>query len=376
MFQPSVFSEMTALAQQHGALNLAQGFPEFGPPEEAVEAYRAALAEGWHQYAPAAGLPALRQALSALDRRRWGSDSPAAADPDSEITVVPGATVGLYAAFLTLIQPGDEAVVLEPAYDSYGPALRRAGGTVVTGSFAAPDWSVLLSTRTRVVVVNSPHNPTGSVWSREDWDRLARALEPFPNAVVVSDEAYEWMVFDNQQPFSVRQVDSLRSRAFRILSLGKTFHATGWKIGAVVAPPSWTAQFRQVYQFLAFAANTPAQKALASALEVRPDYPETLARFFQDKRDRLDRALRAGGWDVQPCAGSYFLTVRLPHGTDDWAWARARAADARVAVVPLQPFYVDATGEPPAVRLCFAKNDSTLDEAAKRLNHWKNQNPL
>ena len=154
MFQPSVFSEMTALAQQHGALNLAQGFPEFGPPEEAVEAYRAALSEGWHQYAPAAGLPALRQALSDLDRRRWGNDAPAVADPESEITVVPGATVGLYAAFLTLLQPGDQAVVLEPAYDSYGPAVRRAGGTVVTGSFAAPDWSALLSPRTRVVVVN------------------------------------------------------------------------------------------------------------------------------------------------------------------------------------------------------------------------------
>lgn len=371
MFRPSIFSEMTALAVQHGALNLAQGFPEFPPPLEAVEAYRKALQDGEHQYAPMAGLPDLRRELARLDERRWGVAAPELLSWEHEWTVVPGATVGLYAAFLALVEPGDEAVVLEPAYDSYIPALRRAGARVVTTSWSHPSWEKVLSDRTRVVVVNSPHNPTGTLWEKADWDRLAQALERYPRAVVVSDEAYEWMTYTGRKACSVRQIEALRERSFRILSLGKTFHATGWKVGAVAASAAWTARFRQVYQFLAFSTNTPAQRALAQTLVDRPNFPFELAVFFQSKRDRLSHGLRTGGWNVDPCSGSYFLTVRLDEGVDDSAWAKARVVDAGVATVPMSPFYEDPRFASPQIRLCFAKNDDTLDEAVRRLNEWK-----
>jgi methionine aminotransferase len=373
-FQASIFSEMTGLALHYGAINLAQGFPEFGPPEGAVEAYRQALADGRNQYAPMAGWPALREALSQVDQRRWGATHSAVAHPDTEITIVPGATVGLYAVFLALLEPGDEAVVLEPAYDSYGPALRRAGANVVGTSFEAPDWDRVLGPKTRLIVINSPHNPTGGVWERADWNRLAEALERYPRVVVVSDEAYEWMVFDGRPPLSVRQIDALRSRSVRILSLGKTFHATGWKIGAVIAPAELTDAVRQVYQFLAFSANTPAQVALASYLHAHPEYPVTLAAFFQSKRDRLAHGLEAGGWRVKPCAGSYFLTLALENlgpEESDLEWAKARVRDAGVATVPLAPFFEHIPQPFPSVRLCFAKHDATLDRAIDLLNSWK-----
>lgn len=373
-YKPSVFSEMTALAQQYGALNLAQGFPEFGPPEAAVVAYQKALSVGHNQYAPSSGWPGLQDALSALDERRWGVNNAAVAHPRNEITVVPGATVGLYAIFLACIEPGDEVVVLEPSYDSYVPAILRAGGVPVFTSFEAPDWERVLSPRTRLVVVNSPHNPTGGVWERSDWRLMASKLDRFPRVQVVSDEAYEWMVFDDRLPLSVREIDELRPRAYRVLSLGKTFHATGWKIGAVVAPPEETSAFRQVYQYLAFAANTPAQVALAEALNQDPNYPFRLAAFFESKRNRLASGLQNSGWEIRPCSGSYFLNISLPVGTDDWAWARARTQDAGVATVPLTPFYPSGSVGSPGVRLCFAKSDATLDEAVERLAKWKNLN--
>ncbi|RYY16268.1 MAG: aminotransferase class I/II-fold pyridoxal phosphate-dependent enzyme, partial [Cytophagaceae bacterium] len=271
----SIFAQMTALAQETGALNLAQGFPDYDPPLALREALaRHALAPGSHQYAPMPGLPRLRQAIAA-QVARLQPDAPAP-DPATEITLTAGATEALYGVLAAVVRPGDEVIILEPAYDLYGPAVRLQGGVpryvrLPAPSFR-PDWDAVraaLSPRTRLLIVNTPHNPSGAVFGADDWDALAQLLAG-TDALVLSDEVYEHLVFDGVPPRSARQHPALRGRSFVLSSFGKTYHATGWKVGYCLAPPALSTELRRVHQFLTFAVSTPTQHALADVLEADP----------------------------------------------------------------------------------------------------------
>ncbi len=371
----SIFTRMTLLAQETGALNLAQGFPDYGPPLALREALaRHALAPGAHQYAAMPGLPALRAAIAAqVGRLQPGAPAP---DPDAEITVTAGASEALYAVLAAAVRPGDEVLVLEPAYDLYGPAIRLQGGVPRYVRLPAPDfrpdWDAVraaFSARTRLVLVNSPHNPSGAVFSADDWDALA-ALVAGSDALVISDEVYEHLVFDGAPPRSARQHPGLRERSFVLSSFGKTYHATGWKVGYCVAPGALTRELRRVHQFINFSVSTPTQLALADALAADPAdaHAHGLAPFYQAKRD-LFRGLLAGtGWDLRPVPGGYFQLAGYGafSGAPDVVFAEAMARRWGVAVVPVSAFYHDGH-DPGLVRFCFAKEGPTLEAAAARL---------
>ena len=371
----SIFSKMTALAQETGALNLAQGFPDYDPPQELREALaHHALAVGSHQYAPMPGLPRLRQAISA-QVGRLQADTPAP-DPDTEITLTAGATEGLYAVLAAVVRPGDEVLVLEPAFDLYGPAIRLQGGVPryvrLPAPHFRPDWDAVraaVSPRTRLIMVNTPHNPSGAVFSTDDWQALANLLAD-TNIFLLSDEVYEHLVFDEQSPRSARQHPALRERAFVLSSFGKTYHATGWKAGYCLAPPALTAEVRRVHQFLTFSVSTPTQHALADVLaaDTTDAHARGLAGFYQAKRDLFRELLDGAGWELLPVPGGYFQLARHTEGATepDLIFAERLARQQGVAVVPLSAFYHDGydTG---LIRLCFAKQEATLREAALRL---------
>ncbi|MGI4887367.1 MAG: methionine aminotransferase [Janthinobacterium lividum] len=371
----SIFTRMTLLAQETGALNLAQGFPDYGPPQALREALaRHALAPDGHQYAAMPGLPRLRAAIAAqVGRLRPGALAP---DPDAEITVTAGATEALYAVLAAVVRPGDEVLVFEPAYDLYGPAIRLQGGVPRYVRLPAPgfrpDWAAVraaFSARTRLVLVNSPHNPSGAVFSAADWDALADLVDG-TDALVLSDEVYEHLVFDGAPARSARQHPGLRGRSFVLSSFGKTYHATGWKVGYCVAPPALTRELRRVHQFVTFSVSTPTQLALADALEADPAdaHARGLAAFYQAKRD-LFRGLLAGtGWELLAVPGGYFQLAGYAafSGAPDGAFAEALARRWGVAVVPVSAFYHDGH-DPGLVRFCFAKEAPTLEAAAARL---------
>ncbi|MVN75963.1 aminotransferase class I/II-fold pyridoxal phosphate-dependent enzyme [Hymenobacter sp. HMF4947] len=371
----SIFSQMTLLAQQTGALNLAQGFPDYDPPLALREALaRHALAPGSHQYAPMPGLPRLRQAIAA-QVGRLQTDAPTP-DPDLEVTLTAGATEALYAVLAAVVRPGDEVLVLEPAYDLYGPAIRLQGGLpryvrLPTPHFR-PDWAAVraaVSARTRLVIVNTPHNPSGAVFGAEDWDALAEVLAG-TDALLLSDEVYEHLVFDGVPPRSARQHPALRARAFVLSSFGKTYHATGWKVGYCLAPPALTTELRRVHQFLTFAVSTPTQHALADVLEADPTdgHARGLASFYQAKRDEFAQLLAGSGWDLLPVPGGYFQLAGYGAFSrkNDLAFAEELAREWGVAVVPVSAFYHDGY-DPGLVRFCFAKEPATLQAAAARL---------
>lgn len=375
----SIFSKMTALAQETGALNLAQGFPDYDPPQELRAALaRHALAAGSHQYAAMPGLPRLRQAIAAQVGRRYaGAPAP---DPESEITITAGATEALYAVLAAVVRPGDEVLVLEPAYDLYGPAIRLQGGVPryvrLPAPHFRPDWAAVraaLGPRTRVIMINTPHNPSGAVFTPEDWQALADLLAG-TDVLLLSDEVYEHLVFDGQPPRSARQHPQLRERAFVLSSFGKTYHATGWKVGYCVAPPAFTAEVRRVHQFLTFSVSTPTQHALADVLAADPTdaHARSLAGFYQAKRDLFRELLAGAGWELTPTPGGYFQLAAYPgRGAEpDRAFAERLARQAGVAVVPLSAFYHDGH-DAGLVRFCFAKQEATLREAAARLEGLK-----
>ena len=371
----SIFTQMTLLAQETGALNLAQGFPDFDPPPELLEALaRHARTPGHHQYAPMPGLPRLREAIAAQVARRH-PDAPAP-DPATEVTVAAGATEALYAVLAAVVRPGDEVVVFEPAYDLYGPAIRLQGGVPryvrLPAPHFRPDWDAVrrvLGPRTRLVLVNTPHNPSGATFTADDWQALAHLLDG-TDALVLSDEVYEHLVFDGAPRLSARQHPALRGRSFVLSSFGKTYHATGWKVGYCLAPPALTAEVRRVHQFLTFAVSTPTQHALADVLEADPTdaHAHGLAAFYQQKRDQF-RALLAGtAWDLLPVPGGYFQLARYGafSSENDLTFARHLARERGVAVVPVSAFYHDGFDEG-LIRFCFAKEAATLAAAAERL---------
>ena len=365
----TVFSVMSALAAEHGAINLGQGFPDFDCDPKLLDAVNQAMREGLNQYPPMPGVPQLRDAVSAKIESMYGRRY----HPATEITITAGATQAILTAILAIVHPGDEVIVLEPCYDSYGPNIALAGGTVVRvpltpGSFR-PDFdriAAALSPRTRAIIVNTPHNPSATCWSSEDMARLARLLAP-TEVLVISDEVYEHMVYDGVPHASVSSQPLLAARSFVISSFGKTYHVTGWKVGYVAAPAPLTAEFRKVHQFNVFTVNTPVQHGLARYMADPQPYV-ALPAFYQRKRDLFRAGLARTRFKPLPSAGSYFQCVDYSALSDlpETDFCRWLITQAGVAAIPLSAFY-DGGFEQHIVRFCFAKRDETLNAALERL---------
>ncbi|MCL4108869.1 UNVERIFIED_CONTAM: hypothetical protein GTU68_008064 [Idotea baltica] len=361
---------MSALATEYGALNLSQGFPDFDAPLKLREALATHVMAGHNQYAPMSGTVALREQIATALRTTRNIQC----NPETEITVVPGATEGIYCAITACINRGDEVIVFDPCYDCYDPAIKLAGGTVVhiplsAGSFSI-DWekvSTEISQRSKMIIINSPHNPTGSILTSADMAELERLVE-LHDLLVVSDEVYEHLVYDRQAHCSVLQYPALRSRSFAVYSFGKTFSVTGWKTGYVVAPPALTAELRKVHQFVAFVAVTPIQMALADFMQSEPDYPASLANFYQRKRDLFCNALEPSRFTLQPSAGTYFqlLDYSAVSNKEDQVLASLWTREHGLASIPISVFY-ESTPQQHYLRFCFAKNDEVLLKAAEIL---------
>jgi len=372
----TIFTIMSRRARELDALNLGQGFPDYDIDPRLTQLVAAAMQAGHNQYAPMEGLPALRERIAAKLLASYGL----AIDPDTEITVTLGATEAIYSAVQALIGAGDEAIAFDPAYDSYDPAVRLAGGRCIRLPLIQPgfryDWERVrrtLNARTRLVIFNSPHNPACTIARREDLDELARIIDGSA-VLVLSDEVYEHVVFDGARHASVLAHPQLAGRSLAVFSFGKTLHATGLRIGYCVAPAELTRELRKVHQFNTFSISHPLQHAIAAYLAEQPRCGEQLAPFFQAKRDRLRHALEDSGFVLPKAEGTYFqlLDFRSFAPPDDRAFAERLLTEARVATIPLSPFY--AQPEPlPFVRLCVAKRDSTLDEAAARLRAFATQ---
>jgi methionine aminotransferase len=367
----TIFSVMTRLAEKHAAVNLSQGFPDFQPPARLVELVTQHLEAGANQYAPMPGALALREAISAKLHGLYGVH----ADAEEEITVTSGATEALFCAIHAVVHPGDEVVVFDPAYDSYEPAVTLAGARTLHVPLTAPsfavDWDRLeqaLSDRTRLVIINSPHNPSGALLDAADLDRLAALLRPY-RCYVLSDEVYEHIVFDGVKHATILAHAELAERSFAVFSFGKTYHATGWKIGYCVAPKALSAELRRVHQYVAFASVTPLQHALADYLRECPEHYLGLPQFYAEKRDRFIALLAGTRFRLMPSRGTYFQLAdygaisRAP----DTEFARWLTTEHGVAVIPISVFYEDPPPGASLVRFCFAKRSETLEAAAERL---------
>lgn len=365
----TIFSVMSALATRHGAVNLGQGFPDFACDPALVDAVTRAMQAGHNQYPPMPGVPALRAAVAAkieaLHGRRYCADS--------EITITAGATQAILTAVLACVQPGDEVIVLEPCYDCYVPAIEMAGATAVRvpltpGSFR-PDFGKIaaaLGPRTRLLILNSPHNPSATVWSAEEMLQLQELLAP-TGVLLISDEVYEHMVFDGQQHESTARFAGLAERSFIVSSFGKTLHVTGWKVGTVAAPAALTAEFRKVHQFNVFTVNTPMQHGIAQYLQDPAPYLQ-LPAFYQAKRDLFRQGLQGSRLRLLPSRGSYFQCVDYSAISDlpEMQFCEWLVHEAGVAAIPVSAFYGDGFDQR-TVRFCFAKQDETLRIALERL---------
>jgi methionine aminotransferase len=370
----TIFTVMSALAQQYNAINLSQGFPDFPIDEQLGYNLQKAAAEGYNQYAPMAGLPMLRQAITKDFGRRYGVDI----DADTEITVTPGATYAIYTAFTSMLQAGDEVIVLEPAYDSYIPNIETNGAKAVLVQLTAPSFSVdwnkvkeAVTAKTKAIIVNTPHNPTGAAWDKDDWDQLA-AIVRDTEIVILSDEVYEQLIFDGKQHYSVLQHPELRQRSFALYSFGKVFHNTGWKIGYCIAPPDFTKAFRRIHQFLCFSVNTPAQYAIAQFLDVSEKLGP-VSHVMQQKRDYFLELLKDTPFKIySPASGSYFQTVSYSNISDmpDMAFAEWLVKEYGVATIPISAFYADKKDDK-LIRFCFAKKEETLKAAMQKLTSLK-----
>ncbi len=364
----TIFTVMSALAQQHGAVNLGQGFPDFACDPALVDAVDAAMRAGLNQYPQMTGVAVLREGIAAKMEALYGHRYDAA----SEITVTAGATQAILTAVLAFVGPGDEVIVLDPCYDSYVPNIVLAGARAVhvplqPRSFA-PDFeriAAALGPKTRAIIVNQPHNPSGTVWSAADMLRLAEILRP-TDVVVISDEVYEHMVYDGQHQSAAR-FPELAARTVVVSSFGKTYHVTGWKVGYAAAPAALSAEFRKVHQFNVFTVNTPMQHGLATFL-ADPSHHLALPAFYRRKRDRFRAGLAATRLKPMPCAGTYFQCVDYSAVSElgEDAFCRWLTSEIGVAAIPLSAFYADAR-EQGIVRFCFAKKDETLDVAIERL---------
>ncbi|MEO0423943.1 MAG: methionine aminotransferase [Pseudomonadota bacterium] len=365
----TIFSVMSQLAAEHGAINLSQGYPDFDPPQALLDALTHAVQNGANQYAPMAGLPALCEVLGEKHRVLYGHEG----DWASQITVTVGATEALFSAVQALVHAGDEVIVLDPAYDAYEPAVRLAGGSVRRVPLYSDDFSVdwqrveeAIGPRTRLLMLNFPHNPTGAVLSREDLDTLEGLLERH-SITLVSDEVYEHMVYDGRPHLSLLTRPALAARTVVVSSFGKTCHCTGWKIGYCTAPAPITEEIRKVHQFVPFAVSTPMQKALAEFTAQHPEHHEALPAFYQAKRDLFVSLLEGSRLTLTPTPSTYFQLVDYSalSELDDVAYARHLTMEVGVAAIPVSVFCESFDRR--LVRFCFAKDDATLRQAAETL---------
>jgi len=365
-FGTTIFTEMSALAERTGAINLGQGFPDEDGPAEVLEAAERALRDGHNQYAPLPGVPALREAIAAHQHRFYGID----VDPDREVQVTFGATEAIAAALLGICEPGDDVVCLEPYYDSYAAGIAMAGANRRPVTLRPPDWAIdpdaldaAITRRARVLLLNSPHNPTGKVLSRQELELIADACLEH-DLIAITDEVYEHLVYDGEH-IPLATLPGMAERTLTISSLGKTFSVTGWKTGWAVGPPALVAATRTAKQYLTFAGGTPFQHAGAVALGLGDEVYERLARELRVKRDHLCAGLEAAGLEVLKPAGTYFANVDC--GREGVAFCRELVERAGVVAIPTSVFYDDEEAGRSLVRFAFCKREAVIDEAARRL---------
>jgi len=365
----TIFSVMSALANQHQAVNLGQGFPDFGCDPKLLDAVTAAMQAGHNQYPPMPGMPQLREAVAAKIAALHGTHY----DPHTEITITAGATQAILTVILATVHAGDEVIVLDPCYDSYAPNIELAGGVIVRvplthGSFR-PDFAKIaaaITPQTRLMIVNTPHNPSATIWTADEMRQLEALLAP-TNVLLISDEVYEHMVFDGAQHESAARFPGLAARAFIVSSFGKTYHVTGWKVGTVAAPAALMSEFRKVHQFNVFTVNTPMQVGLAAYMQDPAPYLE-LPAFYQRKRDLFAEGLQQTRLKLLPTTGTYFQCVDISEVTDlnEADFCQWMVQELGVAAIPLSAFYGDGFDQK-VVRFCFAKQDATLLAALERL---------
>jgi methionine transaminase len=366
----SIFAVMTRLANEVGAINLSQGFPDFETSPELIDTVARYMREGHNQYAPMPGVLALREALAqkieALYGRRY--------DPVTEITVTTGATEGIFAALTAFVHPGDEVLLFQPAYDSYTPSVTLSGGRPVYVTLRYPDYRIdwdevrrAISPRTRVIVMNSPHNPTGMIWTPDDVRELGRVLSG-TDAIVIADEVYEHILFDGGRHESLARYPEIAERAVVISSFGKTYHTTGWKVGYCAAPPALTTEIQRIHQWITFAVNGAVQMAYADFVRRDPWCADVTA-FYQGRRDKFLSLVRESRFRPLACRGTFFQMMDYSAITDehDTDFALRVTREHGVAAIPISPFLNDSTAAGPVLRFCFAKRDSTLERAAERL---------
>jgi methionine aminotransferase len=365
----TIFTVMSQLANDHLAINLSQGFPDFDASSDLIERVSAHMKNGSNQYAPMQGVAVLRQKIARKIQDLYLFDS----DPDTEITVTSGATEALYAAITSVVRTGDEVIIFEPAYDAYAPVVRLNNGIPVFLQLTPPDYRIdwdevgdKLSEKTRLIILNSPHNPTGTILKKSDMTALETILDN-TGILILSDEVYEHIVFDHQVHESILRYPSLAARSYVVSSFGKTYHTTGWKIGYCIAPEALTREFRRVHQFLTFSSNTPIQLAYADILEQKHLY-RGLASFYQKKRDAFLSYLEGSRFKPVPCSGTYFQMMQYHAVSDmpDIDFARWMTIEHGVACIPVSVFY-HARTDHKVVRFCFAKREATLERAAEKL---------
>lgn len=366
----TIFTQMSALAAQFNAINLSQGFPDFDGPQYLQDRLAYHVSQGANQYAPMIGVLPLREAIADKTAKLYGHTP----DVNNDITVTAGATEALYAAITALVRPGDEVICFDPSYDSYAPAVQLAGGVLKRIALQPPgfrvDWSEfrsLLSAKTRLVILNTPHNPSATVWRKSDYAELWQAIAE-QEIYVLSDEVYEHICFDAEGHASVLAHAELRQRAVAVSSFGKTFHMTGWKVGYCVAPAAISAEIRKVHQYLTFSVNTPAQLAIADMLRQEPEHYRDLPAFYRERRDCLVDALSGSRFKVLPCEGTYFVLLDYSaiSDLDDVSFCQWLTKEVGVAAIPLSVFCADPFPYK-LIRLCFAKQPATLIAAAERL---------
>ena len=365
----TIFTVMSALANEVGAINLSQGFPDYETSPELIELVNQAMKNGNNQYAPMAGLISLREEISRKTEKLYG----AVYNPDTEITITAGGTQAIYTAITAVINPNDEVIIFEPAFDCYAPAIKIAGGVVKSLELEPPDYRIrwdmvkrLISNRTKMIILNSPHNPTSTILHQHDIEELSAIIKN-RDIFILSDEVYEHLIYDGETHQSMARYPELQQRSFVIASFGKPFHATGWKVGYCMAPASMMAEFRKIHQFLVFSVNTPLQVAIAGHLKNEDNYL-SLPSFFQQKRDHFRNGLKNSRFEILPCSGSYFQSVRYAAITDekDSDFAIRLTKEIGVASIPVSAFYNKGTDHH-VLRFCFAKRQETLDNAVDRL---------
>ena len=366
----TIFTKMTMLANAHQALNLSQGFPDFEADPRLVKLVTEAMLKGYNQYAPMIGAQSLRDAIV----KKYDQIYNVEVDATEELTITSGGTQAIFTAIATVIRPQDEVIIFEPAYDCYAPTIELFGGKVVPVRLLAPDFQIdwdyvatLMNSKTRLIIINNPNNPTGKVLGKEELIKLGALLEG-TSILLLSDEVYEHIVFDGASPQSVLEIPTLRERSFVVASFGKLLHTTGWKIGYCIAPPKLTHEFRKVHQFNVFSVNTPMQYAIAEYL-ADISYVKSLSDFFERKRNLLKEGLKGSRFTILPCEGTYFLNINYSgiSNEKEFEFACSLTTQHKIATIPLSAFYKEVTNQQ-VLRVCFAKRDETLSKAIAILN--------